>query len=117
MQTWVLGTGPESFVKASRCGVALGQGDMAAVLLLALGFQLLGGQGASEWTWFKTSDSGDQLITNGSESEYVVTSTAERSELTIKNLDINSDPGSYNSQGTVQERTTLCVKANPRHCS
>ncbi|KAL6029904.1 hypothetical protein STEG23_030835 [Scotinomys teguina] len=70
----------------------------------------------TQWTWLKTSDSGDQLITNGSESKYVVISTAERSELTISNLDINSDSGTYvcnatNSHGTVQERVTLCVRS------
>ncbi|XP_059118319.1 basigin-like [Peromyscus eremicus] len=69
------------------------------------------------WTWFKTSDSGDQVITNGSESKYLVISTPERSELIIRNLDINSDPGTYmcnatNSQGTVQERMTLRVQSH-----
>ncbi|XP_059107963.1 basigin [Peromyscus eremicus] len=69
-----------------------------------------------QWTWFKASDSGDQVITNGSESKYLVISTPERSELTISNLDINSDPGTYmcnatNSQGTVQERMTLRVRS------
>ncbi|XP_028714380.1 basigin isoform X1 [Peromyscus leucopus] len=69
-----------------------------------------------QWTWFKTSDSGDQVITNGSESKYLVISTPERSELTISNLDMNSDPGTYlcnatNSQGTAQERITLRVRS------
>ncbi|KAM7327801.1 hypothetical protein ACRRTK_014168 [Alexandromys fortis] len=70
----------------------------------------------TEWTWFKTSDSGDQLITNGSESKYIVISTAEKTELTITNLDISSDPGTYmcnatNDQGSVQERITLRVRS------
>ncbi|XP_037054261.1 basigin-like [Peromyscus leucopus] len=70
----------------------------------------------TQWNWFKTSDSGDQEITNGSESKYVVISTAERSELTISNLDMNSDPGTYlcnatNPQGTAQERITLRVRS------
>nr|XP_048315442.1 basigin isoform X2 [Myodes glareolus] len=70
----------------------------------------------TEWTWFKTSDSGDQLITNGSESKYVVISTEEKSELTITSLDINSDPGTYvcnatNAQGSAQERITLRVRS------
>ncbi|CAO2641578.1 Basigin (Fragment), partial [Lemmus lemmus] len=70
----------------------------------------------TEWTWYKASDSGDQLITNGSESKYVVISTAERSELTISNLDISSDPGTYvcnatNAQGSIQERMTLRVRS------
>ncbi|XP_036026768.1 basigin isoform X2 [Onychomys torridus] len=70
----------------------------------------------TQWTWFKASDSGDQVITNGSDSKYLVMSTPERSELTISNLDINSDPGTYmcnttNSQGTVQERMTLRVRS------
>lgn len=70
----------------------------------------------TEWSWFKTSDSGDQVINNSSENKYIVISTAERSELTISNLDINSDPGTYvcnatNSQGSVQEKMTLRVRS------
>ncbi|CAH6779350.1 basigin [Phodopus roborovskii] len=70
----------------------------------------------TEWSWFKTSDSGNQLITNSSDSKYVVTFTAEKSELAISNLDINSDPGTYmcnatNAQGSVQEKMTLRVRS------
>ncbi|KAH0503465.1 Basigin [Microtus ochrogaster] len=71
------------------------------------------------WNWFKTSDSGDQLITNGSESKYIMISTAERSELTISNLHINSDSDTYVRNETPRQRpgeddtarTRLCLAA------
>ncbi|KAM7332810.1 hypothetical protein ACRRTK_009518 [Alexandromys fortis] len=65
---------------------------MVAALLLALGFALLGGQGSSAVV-------DTILIINGSESKYLMISTAERSELTISNLHINSDPDTYVGPG------------------
>lgn len=70
------------------------------------------------WYWFKTSDAGDQVITNGTEanSKYVVISTPESTELTISNLDINVDPGTYvcnatNPQGSTRETISLRVRS------
>ncbi|XP_021497539.1 basigin [Meriones unguiculatus] len=70
----------------------------------------------NEWAWFKISDSGDQPITNTSDYKYAVSSTPEKTELTISNLDINTDAGTYacnatNSQGSVQETITLRVRS------
>ncbi|XP_028627564.1 basigin isoform X1 [Grammomys surdaster] len=70
------------------------------------------------WFWFKTSDTGDQFITNGTEtnSKYMVVSTPEKTELTIRDLDINIDPGTYvcnatSSQGSVRETISLRVRS------
>ncbi|KAK7798971.1 hypothetical protein U0070_000358 [Myodes glareolus] len=57
------------------------------------------------------------LITNGSVSKYIMISTVERSELTVSNLHINSDPSTYvrnatNTQGSVQERMILCTRCH-----
>lgn len=71
-----------------------------------------------EWVWFKTSDTGDQTISNGTEtnSKYVIISTPELSELIISDLDMNVDPGTYvcnatNSQGSARETISLRVRS------
>lgn len=69
------------------------------------------------WLWYKVTDSGDQVITNGSQSKFLVSSTEARSELRIKDLDMTSDPGTYtcngtNSEGTGQATITLRVRSH-----
>lgn len=70
------------------------------------------------WVWFKTSDTGDQTISNGTEanSKYIIVSTPEKTELTINNLDLNVDPGTYvcnatSAQGSTQETISLRVRS------
>lgn len=69
-----------------------------------------------EWAWFKISDTGDQTISNGTEGKYIVVSTPEMTELTINNLDLSVDPGTYvcnatSSQGSTQETISLRVRS------
>lgn len=59
-----------------------------------------------------------QFITNGTEtnSKYVVISTPEKTELTISDLDMNIDAGTYvcnatNSQGSAREAISLRVRS------
>ena len=73
----------------------------------------------TDWFWFKTSDTGEEeAITNSTEAngKYVVVSTPEKSQLTISNLDVNVDPGTYvcnatNAQGTTRETISLRVRS------
>ncbi|XP_008835435.1 basigin [Nannospalax galili] len=70
----------------------------------------------THWVWFKLSDSENQPIANGSQSKFMVSSTEEKSELSINNLDMNTDPGTYvcnatNSEGSAQAEITLRVRS------
>lgn len=70
----------------------------------------------TDWVWFKISDSVDQPIANDSQSKFTVSSTQEKSELSISNLDMNADPGTYvcnatNSEGSTQAEITLRVRS------
>lgn len=60
----------------------------------------------SSWIWYKMSDSGYQVITNGSQSKFSVSSSETRSELHIKDLDMTLDPGTYACNGTSSEGTS-----------
>lgn len=69
----------------------------------------------TEWAWIKIYENGDELITNATD-KYVVTSTPEKTELSISDLNLNEDPGTYvcnatNSVGSVQESITLRVRS------
>lgn len=68
------------------------------------------------WFWFKTSEAGEQNIANDTEGKYVVISTPERTELTISNLKMDDDAGTYvcnatNSQGSTRETISLRVRS------
>uniref|UniRef100_A0A8C9AKV9 Basigin n=1 Tax=Prolemur simus TaxID=1328070 RepID=A0A8C9AKV9_PROSS len=70
----------------------------------------------TEWSWFKTAESGDQVIVNGSQSKFFVSSSGAKSELRIDNLDMSSDPGKYvcngsSTQGSDQAEITLRVRS------
>uniref|UniRef100_A0A8C0ZV28 Basigin n=1 Tax=Castor canadensis TaxID=51338 RepID=A0A8C0ZV28_CASCN len=70
-----------------------------------------------EWTWYKKVDSGNQLITNGSQNKYFVNSSETQSELTIKNLEVGSDRGTYVCNGTNSEgsdEATFTVRVHSR---
>uniref|UniRef100_A0A5F7Z7B4 Basigin n=1 Tax=Macaca mulatta TaxID=9544 RepID=A0A5F7Z7B4_MACMU len=47
------------------------------------------------WVWYKITDSGDQVIVNGSQGRFFVSSSQGRSELRIENLNMEADPGKY----------------------
>ncbi|KAM6168696.1 basigin [Erethizon dorsatum] len=69
------------------------------------------------WIWYKVVDSGDQVITNGSQNKFFVSSSETKSELHIKDLDMTLDPGTYacngtNSEGTGQAIITLRVRSH-----
>uniref|UniRef100_A0A8I5NL30 Basigin n=1 Tax=Papio anubis TaxID=9555 RepID=A0A8I5NL30_PAPAN len=49
----------------------------------------------TNWVWYKITDSGDQVIVNGSQGRFFVSSSQSRSELRIENLNMEADPGKY----------------------
>uniref|UniRef100_A0A8I3W5M0 Basigin n=1 Tax=Callithrix jacchus TaxID=9483 RepID=A0A8I3W5M0_CALJA len=49
----------------------------------------------TDWVWYRITDAGDQVIVNGSQSRFFVNSSQGRSELHIKNLNMEADPGKY----------------------
>ncbi|PNJ05438.1 BSG isoform 6 [Pongo abelii] len=63
----------------------------------------------TDWVWYKITDSGDQVIMNGSESRFFVSSSQGRSELHIENLNMEADPGQYRCNGTSSEGTDQAV--------
>ncbi|XP_011819366.1 PREDICTED: basigin isoform X4 [Colobus angolensis palliatus] len=63
----------------------------------------------TDWVWYKITDSGDQVIVNGSESRFFVSSSQGRSELHIENLNMEADPGKYGCNGTSSEGTDQAV--------
>nr|XP_044991120.1 basigin [Jaculus jaculus] len=70
----------------------------------------------SEWVWFKISDSGNQAIANGSQSKFFVRSSDTKSELSISDLDMVADPGTYvcnatNPEGNAQAEIMLRVRS------
>ncbi|XP_011747785.1 basigin isoform X2 [Macaca nemestrina] len=69
------------------------------------------------WVWYKITDSGDQVIVNGSQGRFFVSSSQGRSELRIENLNMEADPGKYacngtSSEGTDQATVTLRVRSH-----
>ncbi|XP_033051240.1 basigin isoform X1 [Trachypithecus francoisi] len=63
----------------------------------------------TDWVWYKITDSGDQVIVNGSQSRFFVSSSEGRSELHIENLNMEADPGKYGCNGTSSEGTGQAV--------
>ncbi|XP_017375627.1 basigin isoform X2 [Cebus imitator] len=63
----------------------------------------------TDWVWYRITDAGDQVIMNGSQSRFFVNSSQGRSELHIKNLDMEADPGKYACNGTSSEGTDQAV--------
>ncbi|XP_059015120.1 basigin [Mustela lutreola] len=61
-----------------------------------------------EWVWYKMESSGE-VISNGSQSKYLVISSETKTELHIANLDLEADPGSYACNGTSPEGTGQAV--------
>ncbi|KAB0370308.1 hypothetical protein FD755_018270 [Muntiacus reevesi] len=59
------------------------------------------------WLWYKKSESGDQVITNGTQSKFFVVSSESRTELHIPGVDLKEDPGTYVCNGTSLEGTSL----------
>uniref|UniRef100_A0AAA9SSZ2 Basigin n=1 Tax=Bos taurus TaxID=9913 RepID=A0AAA9SSZ2_BOVIN len=69
----------------------------------------------TNWLWYKESESGDQVITNSTQSKFFVVSSESRTELHIPNVDLKEDPGKYvcngtNLEGTSQAAITLRVR-------
>ena len=58
------------------------------------------------WLWYKKSESGDQVITNGTQSKFFVVSSESRTELHIPSVDLKEDPGTYVCNGTSLEGTS-----------
>ncbi|XP_058514060.1 basigin isoform X2 [Ochotona princeps] len=54
----------------------------------------------TSWLWYKVADTGLQVIVNGSESKFVVSHSEAKSELQIRDLDLEQDPGQYACNGT-----------------
>uniref|UniRef100_G3SU41 Basigin n=1 Tax=Loxodonta africana TaxID=9785 RepID=G3SU41_LOXAF len=70
----------------------------------------------TDWVWFKKTETQEQVIVNGSQSRFVVSSSEKRSELHIMNLDMSTDPGTYvcngtNTEGTGYATMTLRVRS------
>ncbi|XP_029773646.1 basigin [Suricata suricatta] len=63
----------------------------------------------SEWVWYKTESSGDQVISNSSQNKFLVVSSETKTELHISNLDLETDPGRYTCNGTSSEGTGQAV--------
>uniref|UniRef100_A0A8C9LZ27 Basigin n=1 Tax=Piliocolobus tephrosceles TaxID=591936 RepID=A0A8C9LZ27_9PRIM len=63
----------------------------------------------TDWVWYKITDSGDQVIVNGSQSRFFLSSSQGRSELHIENLNMEADPGKYGCNGTSSEGTDQAV--------
>ncbi|XP_008592915.1 PREDICTED: basigin, partial [Galeopterus variegatus] len=59
----------------------------------------------TNWVWYKMTDSGDQVIVNGTQNRFLVRSSEAKSELHISDLDMLSDPGTYACNGTSPEGT------------
>ncbi|KAM7224781.1 hypothetical protein CapIbe_024133 [Capra ibex] len=58
------------------------------------------------WLWHKESESGDQVITNSTQSKFFVVSSESRTELHIPNVDLKEDRGLYVCNGTSLEGTS-----------
>lgn len=84
-----------------------------------LGRECCGAPGTvKERLWQDVTSPSSQFITNGTEtnSKYIVISTPEKTELTISDLDMTVDPGTYvcnatNSQGSARETISLRVRS------
>nr|XP_012601349.1 basigin isoform X1 [Microcebus murinus]XP_012601350.1 basigin isoform X1 [Microcebus murinus] len=68
----------------------------------------------TDWVWFKAEDSGDQVIVNGSQNKFFVSSSEAKSELRIDKLDMKADPGKYvcngsSTEGSARAEITLRV--------
>lgn len=71
----------------------------------------------THWVWYKMDESGSQVIVNGSRDKFFVSSSAERTELRIRDLDVGSDGGQYvcngtSAQGSDQATISLRVRSN-----
>ncbi|XP_012500936.1 PREDICTED: basigin isoform X1 [Propithecus coquereli] len=98
-------------VKAVKKSEHANEGESVTLACKSDSFPLI-----TDWVWYKTAESGDQVIVNGSQSKFFVSSSAARSELRIDNLDMNSDPGKYvcngtSAQGSDQAEITLRVRS------
>ncbi|KAB0368182.1 hypothetical protein FD755_019948 [Muntiacus reevesi] len=58
------------------------------------------------WLWYKKSESGDQVITNSTQSKFFVVSSESHMELHIPSVDLKEDPGTYVCNGTSLEGTS-----------
>ncbi|XP_008049145.2 basigin-like, partial [Carlito syrichta] len=47
----------------------------------------------TDWVWSKLVSSGSQVVVNGSQDRFFVSSSAGRSELRIQDLDLKADAG------------------------
>ncbi|XP_004999278.1 basigin isoform X1 [Cavia porcellus] len=69
------------------------------------------------WVWYKVVDSEVQVITNGSNNKFFVSSSETQTQLRIQDLDMASDPGTYacngtNTEGTGHATITLRVRSH-----
>uniref|UniRef100_A0A2K6KPC6 Basigin n=1 Tax=Rhinopithecus bieti TaxID=61621 RepID=A0A2K6KPC6_RHIBE len=97
------GAGPPR-VKAVKSSEHISEGETA---VLACKSESL--PPVTDWVWYKITDSGDQVIVNGSQSRFFVSSSQGRSELHIENLNMEADPGKYGCNGTSSEGTDQAV--------
>uniref|UniRef100_A0A8C1V1I4 Basigin n=1 Tax=Cyprinus carpio TaxID=7962 RepID=A0A8C1V1I4_CYPCA len=73
--------------------------DKAVLTCMSQGYPL-----PTDWTWYKLKDdeSVETAIVNGSDVKYEMKNTPNKTMLYVKDLDINSDMGMYQCQGTNQ---------------
>ncbi|XP_015359039.1 basigin isoform X3 [Marmota marmota marmota] len=71
----------------------------------------------TDWAWYKMVNSHYQVITNGSQSKFYVSSSEAKSELRIKDLDMGADPGTYVCNGTSlegEEKAEITLRVRSR---
>ncbi|KAK2086775.1 hypothetical protein P7K49_032682 [Saguinus oedipus] len=91
-------------VKAVKSSEHLNEGETAVLVC-----ESKSAPPVTDWVWYRITDAGDQVIVNGSQSRFFVNSSRGRSELHIKNLNMEADPGKYACNGTSSEGTDQAV--------
>lgn len=109
LQTALFPAGPPS-IKAVKKSEHATEGETVILVCKSDSFPPV-----TNWLWYKESESGDQVITNSTQSKFFVVSSESRTELHIPNVDLKEDPGKYvcngtNLEGTSQAAITLRVR-------